>query len=153
MLPADVNRCPDCGALWDETATCETYFHQLLFRETEAPSRWVVHHLTVLCYHLQHPHLYSPEAVAWGKGALVDFLERGISPQQVRQREREAVDSGRRTHKITGTPDHHGAYRQPVPWTLTAADVVAAGADAYIDSVQRWAESCLAALRAAGEIA
>jgi hypothetical protein len=44
-------------------------------------------------------------------------------------------------------PDAHGAYAHPVAWTMTAADVVAAGLDAYDASVRAWAESVLAALR------
>jgi hypothetical protein len=35
-------------------------------------------------------------------------------------------------------------------WTMTIADVIAAGLDAYATSVQAWAESVLAALQHSG---
>ncbi|HET7768629.1 MAG TPA: DUF5946 family protein [Chloroflexota bacterium] len=90
-------RCAECGApLVAGGGSCDDAFHQLLAWEMERPELGVVHHLLVLCFHLQHPSLYSPEALAWGRETLVDFLERGVTPHDVRQRERGAA-SARRT--------------------------------------------------------
>ena len=60
---------------------------------------------------------------------LVEFVEKGVTPQAVRRRDARALDSGVRRHKIKGTAGLHGAYARPVAWTMTAADVVAAGID------------------------
>src|SRR5688500_17798962 len=91
--------CPECGALQDEQ-TCEQRFHSAtggLYWESEDPALGVVHHLMVLCYHLQHPSLYSPEGLRFGRQLLADFVEGGVSPQEVRGRERDRLDSGKRT--------------------------------------------------------
>ncbi len=101
----------------------------------------------VLSYHLQHPSLYSPEALAGAQQQLIDFLEGGVTPQRMRRQMRDKVDSGKRTYKIAGTPQHHGSYAHPVAWTLRAADVVAGGADHYVANVEAWARSILTALR------
>jgi hypothetical protein len=144
--------CPACGAPWADDSICQTHFHQMLFWEWEDPARLSVHHLMVLGYHLQHPHLYSPETLRDGMHMLVDFLENGVSPQQMRQQIGGKVDSGQRTNTITARPGHAGAYAHPVTWRMRAADVVAAGADAYIESVQQWARAILNDLRESGNL-
>ncbi len=144
--------CPECGAAWSDEATCTDYFHQLLFWEDENPANWEVHHLTVLCYHLQHPSLYAPTGLQHAKGLLVRFVDEGVSPQRLRVQMRDQVDSGQRKFKITATAESQGAYDQPIAWSLTAADVVAAGIDRYIERVHAWARATLADLRASGNL-
>ncbi len=74
------SRCPDCGAAHATGVTCQDDFHQMLFWEAEEPARGEVHHLMVLCYHLQHPGLYSPAGLQHALGLLEDFVVRGQSP-------------------------------------------------------------------------
>lgn len=145
-----MSTCPACGAPNDE-GSCADHFHTLLAWEWEY-NLMEVHHLLVLCYHLQHPHLYSAQVLANGLNMLVDFVEGGLTPQQMRKKIAPDVNSRRRTYKITGTVENHGAYVQPIAWTMTIADVVAAGHEAYYASVNAWARATLAALREAGEI-
>jgi hypothetical protein len=137
----DDQTCPDCGAAITHGLTCQDHFHQMLYWEAEDPTRGEVHHLMVLCYHLQHPGRYSPEGLIHAQGLLEDFVVRGISPAEVRQRNRDQVASDQRTWKITARPDAHGAYDRPIAWTMTAADVVAGGADRYCDNVRLWTRS------------
>jgi hypothetical protein len=139
--------CPECGAAWKDGETCETYFHQMLFWEVEYPAYGEVHHLTVLCYYLQHPSLYSPEGLNEARRLLVEFVEHGASPVEVRKRNRAQVDSRQRDWKITATATSHGSYDQVVAWQMTAADVVAGGADRYCDNVRRWAQLINQALK------
>jgi hypothetical protein len=120
--------------------------------ELENPALQVVHHLMVLSYHIQHPSLYSPDGLNSAKGLLVEFLERGTTTEQVRKRNRDLMDSGKRTFKIKGTPDSQGAHAHPVSWTMTAADVTAGGVDAYCDNVTAWAHSILESLKASGNL-
>lgn len=133
--------CPECGSTLQDGQTCQDHFHQMLFWEAEYPDYSVVHHLMVLCYHLQHPSLYSPEGLTFSRQLLVEFVEHGVSPQEIRQRNRTIVDSGNRKWKITGTPTSHGSYDHPIQWPMTAADVVAGGSRGYCDNVRAWARS------------
>jgi hypothetical protein len=133
--------CPECGAEWHDGETCQDYFYQMLFWEAENPANSVVHHLMVLCYHLQHASLYSPEGLREAIKLLDDFLVHGLTPEQVRKLNRSAVNSSTRTWKITGTPTSHGTYTPPIAWTMTAADVIEGGKDTYCDSVRNWARS------------
>lgn len=121
----------------------------MLYWETEDPSLGIVHHLMVLSYHLQHPSLYSPEALMWGRRTLREFVEAGISTESVRKRNKQLLDSGNRDFKITARPDAQGSYDRPVNWTMVAKDVVAGGKARYIENVTAWARSINEALKQA----
>jgi hypothetical protein len=143
--------CPACQTVWKDGVTCQDHFYQMLYWESEDPPLGVVHHLMVLCYHLQHPHLYSPEGATYSKGLLVDFIN-GVTPPESRQRSRDKVASDKRDWKITARPGHEGAHEHPLTWTMTAADVVAAGMVHYIDSVNAWAQSVYDTLKASDNL-
>lgn len=143
-------KCPECGAAWGDGKSCQDRFHQMLAWEWEEPANAAVHHLMVLGYHLQHPSLYSPEGLAEARWLLVEFLEHGTSPAEVRQRIGARADSGNRNWKIKGTPESHGSYDPPITWTMTATDVVGGGIGGYRDNVRAWARSILDSLNAAG---
>jgi hypothetical protein len=145
--------CPECGAAGRGGKRCEDDFHQMLAWESEDPTLWEVHHLMVLCYHLQHPSLYSPDGLAWAKGMLVEFVEHDVTTEDMRRRNRTRLDSGNRKWKIKGTPDLHGSYAQPVQWTMTASDVTAGTTSDYCDNVRAWARSVLVSLKASGNLA
>jgi hypothetical protein len=144
-------KCPECGTIWQEGETCQDHFYQMLYWEAERPEIVIVHHYLVLCYHMQHPSLYSQETVDNGKVMLRNFLN-GVTTEQMRQRMASVVDSGARKFKITGTPDAHGAYVYPVHWTMTAADVVADGIDNYVENVNKWARTMYQDLEASGNL-
>ncbi len=145
--------CPECGAIWNDAQTCQDHFYQMGYWEmADLPHLGVVHHLMVLSYHLQHPSLYSPDGLTYAKGLLVDFVARGITPQQARQQRRDQVDSGQRTFKIVGTPELHGRYDPPVAWTLTTTDVIAGGTDHYVENVTAWAQSIYDSLQAVDQL-
>jgi hypothetical protein len=146
------NHCPECNASLPENMTCEDHFHQMLYWEAEYPEYGIVHHLMVLCYHLQHPSLYSSQGLDVGKRLLTDFLERGLTTEEVRQRNQAQVDSGSREWKITARPDSFGVYEHPIYWTITAADVVAHGAERYVANVRDWAQSVFDALQSSGNL-
>jgi hypothetical protein len=144
--------CPECGAVWLSGKSCEDDFHQMLYWESEDPALWEVHHLLVLCYHLQHPSLYSPEGLAWAKDRLVECVEHDVSAEEIRRRNRTGLDSGKRKWKVKGTPSSHGSYAQPVKWSMTASDVTAGSKSDYCDNVRSWARSILASLKATGNL-
>lgn len=134
--------CPECGARHeDPNTTCNDDFNTLLGWETEDPDKWAVHHLSVLAYHLQHPTIYSPDGLDSAVKLLAEFIETKITPDEVRHREKDRLNSNRRRFKITATEDIRGSYKHPVKWKMTAADVVAAGPDDYVKNVKSWAMS------------
>lgn len=141
-------KCLECGATSIDGQTCETCFHQMLFWEAEYPAYGEVHHLMVLCYHLQHPSLYSPDGLKEARRLLVEFVEHGASPGEVRKRNRARVDSSRRDWKIKATATAHGSYDRAMAWKMTAADVVAGGAEHYCGNVRAWAQLINEALKA-----
>ncbi len=144
-------RCPSCGAAWTDDQTCEDHFHVLLAWELDH-QLYDVHHLTVLVYYLQHPQLYSPEALRDALTMLVEFVEQDIHPHAMRERIRAGFTADQRTYKIKGTSAAHGVYTQPVDWTMHTGDVVQAGVENFYASVRHWADATLKSLRAAGQI-
>ncbi len=140
--------CSECGA----ERLCQEDFYQMLFWEAEFPALGQEHHLMVLCYHLQHPSLYTPEGLNAAKQLLVEFLENGLTPEQVRKQYTSQVDSGQRHWKIKASSQVHGTYDAPMAWTMTAGDVVAGGAENYLQNVRAWAQSVLESLKAQKQI-
>ncbi|MFN2196096.1 MAG: DUF5946 family protein [Anaerolineales bacterium] len=144
--------CPACGGAQSNGISCEQHFHELLVWEHQQPDLGVVHHLTVLCYHIQHPHHYSRAGLETAIQLLVDFVRHGANPAAVRQQKRAELQSGQRTWKITPTPGDVGVYANPQAWSLTIQTVAAVGPQAYIENVRRWAAAVLADLEAAGNL-
>jgi len=143
--------CPECGAIWHEEQTCQDSFHQMLFWENENPRDGSdVHHLMVLCYHLQHPRLYSPEGLSAAMHLLADFLEHDVTPEYVRRHHRATVDSRTRRWNIKGTSASHGVYTPPMRWTMTADQVITSGQGSYGESVRTWARSIYETLKTSG---
>jgi hypothetical protein len=149
-MKASPQVCPECGVVWHDEKTCQDHFHQMLFWEAEHPSYGEVHHLMVLCYHLQHPSLYSPDGLRYAMHLLAEFMERGATTDHVRKRHRVELDSSKRTWKIKGTPASYGSYERPIQWSITAANMTASGVDNYCESVRTWARSVYETLRASG---
>ena len=139
--------CPECGAVQNDGKTCQDDFHQMLYWEAEDPALGRVHHLMVLCYNLQHASLYSPEGLHHARGLLRNFVEEGLSTEDVRRLNRDIVDSGKRQWKIKGDKVQ-GSWDGPVTWTMTAADVVAGGMANYCDNVEAWADTVHESLKA-----
>ncbi len=146
-------QCPECGADWSDGITCQDDFYQFGYWElSDLANLGVVHHLMVLSYHLQHPSLYSPDGLKFSSGLLVDFVVRGITPQEIRRRDRDRLDSSKRQFKIKGTPELHGAYEHPLAWTMHASDVAKGGTAHYVEYVRAWAQSIYEDLRASGNL-
>ncbi len=144
--------CPECGATLNNGTTCETNFHQMLFWEAKYPEYGSVHHLAVLCYHLQHPRLYSSAGLRHALGLLIALVEQGRSPAEVRQQMTRAVDSGTRDWTFTARPDDFGAYTHPIRWTTTTKDVVEQGVVNYVKAVHGWATATLRDLKSSANI-
>ena len=120
----------------------------MLYWEAEDPDLGEVHHLMVLCYHLQHPSYYSQEGLEYAKQLLCDFVEAGLSPQEIRQRDCSKVASQNRNWKIKATDKSRGSYPNEIRWEMVARDVVISGKNHYCQSVRKWAKTTLEILKA-----
>ncbi len=136
-----MSKCPKCGAEYSAGDDCQNRFNQCLALEYENPTAYgAVHHLTVLCYMLQHD-AYSHQVWLESREMLREFLERGTSPSEVRKRNRSRVDSGKRKWSITQGPKF--SRFAEIKWTRTIADVRLVDADSYCADVKQWAASIL----------
>jgi hypothetical protein len=132
--------CPQCGAVLASDETCQDRFNATQLMEVEQPAYYVVHHLSVPCYLLQH-NFYSRQGWLAVRALLQQFVQNGLTPAMYRQQNRKKYDSGRRTWSITKGPKLPGVDN--IPWTFTIADVRLDTAEMYCADVNQWAESIL----------
>jgi hypothetical protein len=111
-----------------------------------------VHHLTVLCYYLQHPSHYSSEGLKNAINILKKVIENNLSDKQLYQSESEIFSSSNRDWKVTGSPSDYGKYQAKIPWSLTVSAVVKDGVEKYPDHVKEWAKTIYEDLKKAGEL-
>lgn len=136
--------CEQCGAVSPNGQSCEEQFHDLLALEYQDPAgAGRVHHLTVLCYMLQH-NRYSDEGRAFAISMLEANLEQGTTPRELRQQGRKALDSRTRDWNVT----RPAAVHQRIAWLMTIANVCGGDPNNHNARVVKWAESVLATIRA-----
>ena len=134
--------CLACGAIWTADETCRGRFEACLALEYEHPRAFgAVHHLTVLCYMLQHNE-YSRESWLEARQMLFDFIYNDVLPADMRQRLSGKVNSGRRTTSITRGPKL--AEFSTIVWSHTIAQVRLDTPAIYCADVEQWAKAVLA---------
>jgi hypothetical protein len=134
--------CPQCGATLASGETCIDRFNIAQIKEIENPaSYYTVHHLSVLCYMLQH-NVYSRDGWLAVRQLLHQFVYEDLTPAEARRQNRTTWDSGQRTWslakgaKLTQVDD--------IVWTRTIADVRIDTAEHYCADVRDWAIAVLA---------
>ena len=129
--------CPECGALQTETMTCQMAFDTFLILEFSDPAFGRVHFLTVACFMLQHGR-YSDAGIVWLHETLGEYLEKELTPTQLRQFAARNTSSQTRTWKVTRTADDPPLPR--VAWSMTIMDVAAQYTDAasYCALITQW---------------
>jgi hypothetical protein len=131
--------CPECGAA---NNTCEAHFHECLGKESEDSGFMALHHLLVTSYMLQHSSKLTREGWTYERELLREFLLEHRSPEVVRRQDRDLVDSGKRTFKITSRDGLPVISRST--WARTILDVRIENAGVYCEDVALWAKSVLA---------
>jgi hypothetical protein len=130
--------CPECGAIEN---LCKTRFDEFLVLEFTDAGCGTVHHLTVAAYMLQHSSKLTREGWLHMRQLLREFLVENKSRAFIRKQNKDLVDSGKRTFKITsknGVPVINKST-----WTKTILDVRAENAEVYCADVTAWARSVL----------
>ncbi len=125
--------CPECGA-----TGCREKFESMLALEFEDPAVFgAVHHVTVLCYNLQHPANFSEDALEWMRSTLRAIVEEGLSPAELRQRSRKQYNGQVKVlSKIPKAP-------RKVEWSRTVMDIRTDAAEVYVSDVMAWAGAIL----------
>ncbi len=134
--------CPECGAVLTEGKTCRDYLDTMImwdFQDFLGVGQ--IHHLTVLCYGLQHPATYSQKGLEDAKDFLREFVHEKNSFEEHDKRNRERLSSNVRDWKIIGTPEDHGSYAAMPHWTIRTPDVAMPGLEGYPERVIAWAQS------------
>lgn len=132
--PAPSDACPECGAPRVEGFTCWEQLGLLIAWEYGDEELRREHFLTVASYNLQHPAQFTDQALAGLRGAFVDYLDRGVSVEEIRRRASAATEGAVRVLR-------DDSARRPVlrTWPMTIADVHGAGPSNAAERVRRWA--------------
>ncbi len=147
------NQCSECRGKLFDGKVCRDYFEEMITWDFEDfLGAGTVHHLTVLCYNLQHPSLYSKKGLDDAKNFLAEFVMKKASFEEHDRRNRERLSSDVRDWKIVGTPEDYGKYATQPDWTMHASDVAMAGREGYEARVQSWAESVYKDLEKTGDL-
>lgn len=150
---AQDKNCPECGTPLINVSKCREYFDRMItwdFEDFKGVGR--VHHLTVLCYHLQHPSHYSPDGLKHAVKILKKVIEKNLSGEKLYQIESDTYSSSQRNWRVTGVETNYGKYRLGINWTTTVAEVVKNGVTEYPDHVEQWARTIYDDLKKAGEL-
>lgn len=141
-------RCEQCGAPQPDGASCRECFDALLAYENERPTVFFsVHHLTVTCYSLQHPHGYGHDVLAAWHALLADALDGRTTIAALRKRMGAQFAGAKRVRDASAMlpPDW------PRVWSMTVADVLDArealpSEEEYVARAERWAAAVRHAL-------
>lgn len=145
--------CNECGGKLFDGKVCRDYFEDMITWDFEDfLGAGTVHHLTVLCYNLQHPKSYSKKGLEDAKEFLAEFVLKKSSFEEHDKRNRERLSSAVRDWKIVGTSSDHGKYNNSLEWSIHASDIAIQGKEGYEERVQHWAESVYKDLKDTGNL-
>jgi uncharacterized Fe-S cluster protein YjdI len=135
-------KCPLCGAEFPSGEECRDHFDLCLALEYENPVAWgAVHHLTVLCYMLQH-NAYSSDVWLDARKMVVQFIQQGCSPADMLKQNRQIFNSGKRKWSVT--KDAKLAEFETITWSCTIAAIRCDDPEIYCADVWHWAVCVLA---------
>ncbi|MBK8899784.1 MAG: hypothetical protein IPM53_01250 [Anaerolineaceae bacterium] len=134
-------KCLQCGAKVPPGGQCRDRFDLCLAYEYENPTTFgAVHHLTVACYMLQH-NAYSRNVWLEAREMVALFIYKGTTPADVRKRNRQKLDSGQRSWRIT--KGEKLSEFDTIVWSHTIADVRLDNPEIYCADIKRWAITVL----------
>jgi hypothetical protein len=130
-----VTVCPECGA-----PDCRDKFDELLALEFEDPTVFgAVHHITVICYNLQHPATFTDEAIEWMRSSLRAIIVDGLSAVELRKWARKISTGEIKIKRRTAPPEEP----RKIHWSMTVADVRTNDPEVYREDIVAWARSIL----------
>ena len=134
---SSADHCSECGAARVDGLGCWDQFGRLLAWEADDAELRAVHFLTVASYNLQHPAQFTDEAIAGLRQSYIDYLDHGISIEEIRRRATAAFDGSKRVRR-----DEASVRPALRAWPMTIADVYhGAQPEGAADRVRRWARA------------
>ncbi|MDR1533223.1 MAG: DUF5946 family protein [Clostridiales bacterium] len=130
-----MKNCPQCGADNDKII-CEQVFHTILSMEPDSPKLQSEHFKTVACYIIQHPAIYTDEAIKALVSALRDNLNHNVSVSEILKRHSRIFEGTKRVRK------NEGAAFVQKKWSMTIRDCcVTNDCESTSDNIVKWAKS------------
>lgn len=146
--------CSECGTRLQVGKECRDYFNQMLEWDFANPIVFgQVHHLTVLCYYLQHPSQYSVKGLKKAIHILQKVVENNLSDTDIYQEESDIFSSSNRNWSVTGSHNDFGKYTPEIKWTLTVSEIVKDGIAKYPQQVKEWSRAIYTDLKVTGNLA
>ncbi|HWQ20563.1 MAG TPA: DUF5946 family protein [Methanotrichaceae archaeon] len=140
MSSIDQLACPECGASAIHGKTCHEKFEEILALEYGSPAIFgAVHHITVICYNLQHPDSFTEEALAWMQSSLRSIIEEGLTPAELRERAGKKFKGSASVKRHTSQAETD----RRTQWSLTVLDIRTDDPQKYIEDITAWARSML----------
>ncbi len=148
LMATDNAQCSQYGA-----ADCREKYGEMLALEFEQPPVFgAVHHLTVICYNIQHPDSFTDEALAWMRSALRSVVEDNLSGPELLKRARGSFGGDFKVKRRDARARDRHASVPCIPerarWSMTVADVRTASPEVYTGDIRAWAKSILKDLEA-----
>ena len=119
---------------------CRDKFGEMLALEFEDPTVFgAVHHITVICFNIQHPATFTEESLAWMKSSLRAIIVDGLSPTELRKQVRKKTKGG------VQVKHHKEPLEEPLRthWSMTVADIRTEKPEVYCEDIKAWARSML----------
>jgi hypothetical protein len=141
-----LSTCPQCGAYAQYGKTCCEKYEEILAIEYESPTVFgAVHHITVMCYNLQHPDSFTAEATAWMQSSLHAIINKGLSPMELRKRARKEFKGDVKVLRHTAQTEIYQKYQKSrkMHWSMTVLDIRTNEPEIYVEDVRVWAKSIL----------
>ncbi len=143
MNPIGPSTCTQCGAHAQYGKTCREKYEEILALEYENPAIFgAVHHITVLCYNLQHPDSFTAEAISWMQSSLRAIIEEGLSPMELRKRAGKEFKGNVKVLRQIAYTETTETPRK-IRWPITVMDIRTNEPEIYIEDVKAWAKSIL----------
>jgi hypothetical protein len=132
--------CPKCRANFIINETCQKRFDRFQQRELEDPDYFLVHHLSVPCFMLQH-NQYSRDGWLEVRKLLYKFIYEKWTPDMARQHAQNTMKSGHRSYSLTRSIKLIEVEK--ITWRFVITNIRLETAADYCQDVRKWAKHIL----------
>jgi hypothetical protein len=132
--------CPKCKASFSNNDTCQQRFDYFQIKELADTDYYLVHHLSVPCFKLQH-NQYSREGWLEVRKLLYNFIFECWTPDMARKHAQTKIKSGHRTYSLTSSIKLLEVEK--VEWSFLITNIRHENATDYCQDIRKWAKHIL----------